>query len=57
MDKERTLVHIYTGNVGKFVKEYEDPGIGLMTQIELKDGRIYYAPSREFSEYKEDEIE
>ena len=57
MDKERILVHIYTGNVGKFVKEYEATGIGLMTQIELKDGMIYYAPSREFREYKEDEIE
>lgn len=42
------LIHTLTGNIGEFIKEYRPMGMSLTTQIRLKDGRIYYAPSSEF---------
>lgn len=44
----RKLIHILTGNIGVFIKEYYVIGRGYTTQIRLSDGRIYYAPSIEF---------
>lgn len=44
----RKLIHILTGNIGVFIKEYYVTGRGYTTQIRLSDGRIYYAPSIEF---------
>lgn len=45
---DKYLIHKLTGNIGVFVKEYYVTGRGSTTQIRLKDGRIYYAPSGEF---------
>jgi len=42
------LKHLLSGSVGTFIKEYYATGHGYLTQIELADGRIYYAPSYEF---------
>ena len=42
------LKHIYTGNVGYFIKEYKPTGRASTTQIKMDDGRIYFAPSIEF---------
>ncbi|WP_306540857.1 hypothetical protein [Dysgonomonas sp.] len=44
----KRLIHIYTGNIGVFIKEYYATGHGYLTQIKRDDGRIYYAPSGEF---------
>lgn len=44
------LRHRATGNVGLFLKEYKPTGKPYTTQIQLSDGRIYYAPSCEFEE-------
>lgn len=44
-----TLKHSLTGNIGTFIKEYYVTGYGYLTQIKLPDGRIYYAPSYEFT--------
>jgi len=51
------LKHIYTGNVGCFIKEYRPTGRSLTTQIKLDDGRIYFAPSCEFTELEIKELQ
>lgn len=49
---EKLLIHISTQQKGTFIKEYYVTGKGYTTQIRLKDGRIYFAPSIEFTEVK-----
>lgn len=48
----KRLIHVQTGNVGVFLKEYYATGHGYLTQIKMDDGRIYYAPSFEFKPIK-----
>ena len=44
----KTLVHSISGYVGMFIKE-NTPSFGSnVIIIQLKDGRQYFAPSREF---------
>lgn len=47
---KRMLRHKQTGNVGLFLKEYKPTGKPYTTQIQLNDGRIYFAPTHEFEE-------
>ncbi|MFT4168218.1 MAG: hypothetical protein QM653_03755 [Dysgonomonas sp.] len=42
------LQHFPTGKIGLFLKEYTPSGRGLTIQIQLSDGRIYFAPAYEF---------
>lgn len=48
----RLLMHIITGNIGVFLKEYKPTGKPFTTQIKMEDGRIYFAPSHEFRAMK-----
>ena len=48
----KRLIHVQTGNIGVFLKEYYATGHGYLTQIKMDDGRIYYAPSCEFKPIK-----
>jgi hypothetical protein len=41
-------LHVPTGQIGSFLKEYKPTGRQLTMQIQLQDGRIYFAPSNEF---------
>ena len=43
------LVHIYTGKVGDFVKEFRNY-YGDAIIIRLDNGREWYAPKREFKQ-------
>lgn len=43
-----TLQHIPTGKKGMFLKEYTPTGRSLTIQIQMPDGRIYFAPASEF---------
>jgi hypothetical protein len=49
------LLHKETGNVGVFIKEYRPTGCPMSTQIQLEDGRVFYAPSSEFEIVKKPE--
>lgn len=40
-------VHILTGKVGTFVKEFQNP-YGRAIMIRLDNGREWYAPAHEF---------
>jgi hypothetical protein len=51
----KTLRHKLTGNVGIFIKEYQPTGKSLTTQIQLDDGKTYFAPSHEFELIKTNE--
>jgi hypothetical protein len=47
--KNRTMmVHTFTRNMGKFVKEITPTGKNPITIIQMADGREYFAPSNEF---------
>lgn len=43
-----TLRHKPTQQTGTFIKEYEATYYGVIIQIRLADGRIYFAPKHEF---------
>jgi hypothetical protein len=47
-EKQHILRHKLTGKVGEFLKEYKPTGKPLTTQIKLKSGEVYLAPSFEF---------
>jgi hypothetical protein len=47
MDKSK-LKHVLTGNTGYFIKEYKPTGKPYTTQIQMDNGKIYFAPSNEF---------
>lgn len=46
------LKHVFTGNEGVLIKEYKPTGKPYTFQIKLADGRIYFAPSSEFTPIK-----
>jgi hypothetical protein len=51
------LIHIPTGKVGVCIKEYKPTEERYTIQIQMDDGRTYFAPYSEFKPYKTEKPE